>query len=120
MLTTPLYRQVYDQIRQRISAGVYARGSALPSETRLGQEFGVSQTTVRRALDELVLDGLVIWLVGVPFTAAGAFLLHLPVYFVYALTLTEEVTKVSLGLKRYFSKKWINDLTGRVEEISPG
>ncbi len=68
----------------------------------------------------LVLDGLVIWLVGVPFTATGAFLLHLPIYLVYALTLTEEVTKASLGLKRYFSKKWINDLTGRVSEINSG
>ncbi len=68
----------------------------------------------------LVLDGLVIWFVGVPITAAGAFLLHLPVYLVYALTLTEELTKVTIGLKRYFSKKWINDLTGKVSEISPG
>lgn len=59
MLGTPLYRQVHDQIRQRISAGVYPRGSALPSETRLSQEFGVSQITVRRALHELALDGLV-------------------------------------------------------------
>ncbi len=67
----------------------------------------------------LVLDGLVIWLVGVPFSAAGAFLLHLPIYLVYALTLIEEVTKASLGLKRYFSKKWISDLTGRVSVIIP-
>lgn len=67
----------------------------------------------------LLLDGLVIWLVGVPFTAAGAFLFHLPIYLVYALTLSEEVTKASLGLRRYFSKKWINDLTGRVAEIIP-
>jgi len=67
----------------------------------------------------LLLDGLVIWLVGVPFTAAGAFLFHLPIYLVYALTLSEEVTKASLGLRRYFSKKWINDLTGRVAEITP-
>ena len=66
----------------------------------------------------LILDGLVIWLVGIPITAAGAFLLHLPVYFVYALTLTEEITKLSLGLRRYFSKKWINDLTDKVSEIS--
>lgn len=67
----------------------------------------------------LVLDGLVIWLVGVPFTAAGAFLFHLPVYFVYALTLTEEVTKFSLGIRRYFTRKWINDLTTRVVDIEP-
>lgn len=64
----------------------------------------------------LVLDGLVIWFVGIPITAAGAFLFHLPVYFVYALTLTEEITKLTLGLKRFFSKKWINDLTDRVSE----
>ena len=67
----------------------------------------------------LILDGLVIWLVGVPFTAAGAFLFHLPVYFVYALTLTEEVTKFSLGVRRYFTRKWINDLTTRVADIEP-
>jgi len=67
----------------------------------------------------LVLDGLVIWLVGVPFTAAGAFLLHLPVYFVYALTLTEEVTKFTLGVRRYFSRKWINDLTSQVAKTDP-
>ena len=64
----------------------------------------------------LVLDGFVIWLVGVPLTAAGAFLFHLPVHLVYALTLSEEVTKFAAGLVRYFSRKWINDLTNRVVE----
>ena len=64
----------------------------------------------------LVLDGFVIWLVGVPVTAAGAFLLHLPIHLVYALTLSEEVTKFAAGLVRYFSRKWINDLTNRVTE----
>jgi putative MATE family efflux protein len=59
----------------------------------------------------LVLDGIIIWLVGVPVTALGAFLFHLPVYLVYALTLSEEVVKFSFGLGRYFSRKWINDLT---------
>jgi len=62
----------------------------------------------------LVLDGFVIWLVGVPVTAAGAFLFHLPVHLVYALTLSEEVTKFIVGLGRYFSRKWINDLTQKV------
>ena len=66
----------------------------------------------------LVLDGLVIWFIGVPVTAAGAFLLGLPVYFVYALTYTEEAVKFIVGVKRYFSKKWINDLTQKVEDIS--
>ncbi len=62
----------------------------------------------------LVLDGFVIWLVGVPVTAAGAFLFHLPIHLVYALTLSEEITKFVAGLVRYFSRKWINDLTQKV------
>ena len=65
----------------------------------------------------LVLDGFVIWLVGVPVTAAGAFLFHLPIHLVYALTLSEEVTKFAVGLGRYFSRKWINDLT---QKVAPG
>jgi putative MATE family efflux protein len=59
----------------------------------------------------LVLDGLIIWIVGVPFTAAGAFLFHLPVHLVYALTLSEETTKFFVGLWRYLSRKWMHDLT---------
>jgi len=67
----------------------------------------------------LILDGYVIWEIGVPATAIGAFVFHLPIYYVYALTLTEEVAKMSIGLWRYFSKRWINDMTNRVEAISP-
>jgi putative MATE family efflux protein len=67
----------------------------------------------------LVLDGLVIWFVGVPITALGAFVFGLPIHLVYALTLSEEATKYVVGLWRYFSKRWINDLTGHVPEISP-
>ena len=64
----------------------------------------------------MVLDGLLIWFVGVPCSAAGAFIFGLPIYFVYALTFSEEIVKLSLGLRRYFSKKWINDMTQRVTE----
>ena len=66
----------------------------------------------------LFLDGFIIWLVGVPVTAAGEFLFHLPVHLVYALTLSEEITKFVLGLARYFSRKWINDLTEKVTRDS--
>lgn len=55
----PLYRQVYDQLRQRIFSGAYRRGAALPSEPRLCDEFGVSRITIRRAMHELALDGLI-------------------------------------------------------------
>jgi GntR family transcriptional regulator len=55
----PLYQHVYEQLKDRIEAGVYLRGGMLPSETQLRKEFSVSLITVRRALHELGLDGLV-------------------------------------------------------------
>lgn len=42
----------------------------------------------------LVLDGLIIWIVGVPLAVAGAFLFHLPVYWVYLLVMSEEISEV--------------------------
>jgi putative MATE family efflux protein len=62
----------------------------------------------------LVLDGLIIWVVGVPLAFAGAFLFHLPVYWVYLLVMSEEITKWSLGAYRFFSRKWIHNLAKTV------
>jgi len=58
----------------------------------------------------LFLDGIIIWIVGVPLTAFGAFVLHLPVYWVAVCVMAEEVTKWTLGIRRYRSRKWINNL----------
>ncbi len=58
----------------------------------------------------LVLDGVIIWVVGVPLAFAGAFLLHLPVYWVYLMVMSEEITKWALGVYRFFSRKWIHNL----------
>lgn len=54
-----LYTAVYEALRERIVAGDYLPGDALPSEPKLKEEFGVSTITVRRAIHELALDGLV-------------------------------------------------------------
>lgn len=63
----------------------------------------------------LFLDGIIIWIVGVPLAALGAFAFHFPVYLVYLCVMSEEVTKFILGLYRYRSRKWINNLAGHVE-----
>ena len=62
----------------------------------------------------MFLDGFIIWIVGVPLAALGAFMFHLPVYFVYLLVMSEEVVKWALGLYRYRSRKWINNLANQV------
>ena len=66
----------------------------------------------------LFLDGIIIWLVGVPMAYIGAFVLHLPVHFVYLFAMSEEVMKWLLGVWRYRSRKWINNLAAQVEGIS--
>ena len=58
-MSVPLYQRVYEDLSDRIASGLYPRGAALPSEQKLGAEFGVSLITIRRALHELALDGLI-------------------------------------------------------------
>ena len=59
--TTPwgTYNQIADSLRGRITRGELTPGDAVPSESALGQEFGVARTTVRRALAALEADGLI-------------------------------------------------------------
>jgi len=56
----PLYQQIKRLIVNRIVDGTWQPGSRLPSETRLGQEMGTSQGTVRKAVDDLVAENLLI------------------------------------------------------------
>lgn len=50
----PLYKQVYDTLINRLSQGYWRAGDTLPSEFALADELGVSQGTVRKALNSLV------------------------------------------------------------------
>lgn len=54
-----LYSDMVIALRSRIAGGIYPPGSRLPSLAELIKEFGVSAITVRRALRELVYEGLV-------------------------------------------------------------
>jgi GntR family transcriptional regulator len=56
----PLYAQVKDLLVQRLVAGAWRPGEALPSEFSLAAELKVSQGTVRKALDDLAAQNLVV------------------------------------------------------------
>ena len=56
----PLYAQVKELMLGRMIEGVWKPGAVLPSEFQLAAEFGVSQGTVRKALDALAAENLVI------------------------------------------------------------
>lgn len=49
----PLYLQIKDQLINRLAAGEWKPGEALPSETALAAEYGVSQGTLRKAITTL-------------------------------------------------------------------
>jgi MATE family, multidrug efflux pump len=65
----------------------------------------------------LFLDGIIIWIVGVPMAYLGANVFHFPVHFVYLCAMSEEATKWVLGMLRYRSRKWINNLAAQVEGV---
>lgn len=54
----PVFQQIADELRQRITAGPYTAGSKLPSEAELVAEFGVTRLTARRGLAVLANEGL--------------------------------------------------------------
>lgn len=58
----------------------------------------------------LIMELCSIWLIGVPAAYVGAFVLHLPVYYVYLMVALEELAKAIVSLWRFLSRKWIHDL----------
>jgi DNA-binding transcriptional regulator YhcF (GntR family) len=56
----PLYRGVREALVRRIAEGVWQPGQVLPSEFEIAADLGVSQGTVRKALDEMTAERLVV------------------------------------------------------------
>jgi len=54
----PLYLRVERDLASRISDGAWQPGDYLPSEQALQQRYQVSRTTIRKAVGDLVIDGL--------------------------------------------------------------
>jgi GntR family transcriptional regulator len=57
---SPLYQQIKALILQSLQAGEWKPGEAIPSEMDLAARYRVSQGTVRKAIDELAADHLVV------------------------------------------------------------
>jgi GntR family transcriptional regulator len=56
----PLYVQIRNLLRERIRLGEWAADEPMPTEEEFVGHFGVSRTTVRQAMGDLVRDGLVV------------------------------------------------------------
>lgn len=59
MENIPSYRKVYAALKQDIRDGIYQPGMLIPAEPELEKKYGVSRTTVRRAVELLRGEGYV-------------------------------------------------------------
>lgn len=57
---SPLYRQIKGLMLQALEAGEWSPGQAIPSEQELAARFNVSQGTVRKAIDEMAAENLLV------------------------------------------------------------
>ncbi len=57
---SPLYRQIKTLILDSLRSGEWKPGEAIPSEMDLAARFRVSQGTVRKAIDEVAADNLLV------------------------------------------------------------
>lgn len=55
--STPLYSQVVEDLRNKILNGTYRRNDRLPNEKWLCDLYNISRSTLRKSIDELILDG---------------------------------------------------------------
>ncbi|WP_420644776.1 PLP-dependent aminotransferase family protein [Candidatus Leptofilum sp.] len=68
---TPLYLQLYQQLRQAILQGAFGQQRRLPPGRQLAERLGLARITVSQAYDQLVAEGFVVRRPG-----AGTFIAH--------------------------------------------
>lgn len=54
------YQEIANELRSQIQAGVYKPGEQLALEREMCEQYGVSRITIKKAVDQLVKEGLVV------------------------------------------------------------
>lgn len=57
---SPLYRQIKDRLMRALDSGEWQPGQMVPSEHELAKRYGVSQGTVRKAIEELAAEHVLV------------------------------------------------------------
>lgn len=58
-MTKSKYRVLHEYLKEKIQQGEIKTGDYVPSENELCVQFGVTRTTVRKAMDELLKEGFI-------------------------------------------------------------
>ena len=56
--TAPQHRHIQDNIVNDIIRGTYKKGMMIPNQAELAEKYGVSRTTIRKATDKLIQNGI--------------------------------------------------------------
>lgn len=60
LTSNPLYKEVKIRLTRGLAAGEWKAGEAIPSEAKLAERFNVSIGTIRKAIDELVAERILL------------------------------------------------------------
>ncbi|MBQ8027541.1 MAG: GntR family transcriptional regulator [Clostridia bacterium] len=61
---TPIYEQIYSQLKNQIISGAASANEVLPSIRSLAKDLGISVITTKRAYDELEREGFIYTVAG--------------------------------------------------------
>jgi len=104
-------RYAAQRVMQSISMVIWIRATLVTTMIGILRPGGDTRFT-------LMVDGVIVWVVGVSMAHLGANVLGLPVYWVYLMVASEEAIKAVICLLRFRSGKWINNLV-RTEAEAP-
>jgi DNA-binding GntR family transcriptional regulator len=95
------YKSITDALRTRLTGDEFPPGSSLPSEAQLCTEYQVSRNTLRRSLDQLAAEGLIVAQPGrgrvVPLAGSDAVVSATPHYRSMATALRAMIESGKLG-----------------------
>lgn len=61
---TPIYQQISAWMREQIQTGIWRENHRLKSEPELAEELGVNRGTLRKAINDLISEGLLVTIHG--------------------------------------------------------
>lgn len=70
--STSLYKQIQADLLEKISLGYYTKDTLIPTELELSKQYNVSRVTIRKAMENLISQGLLEPIVGVGTFVRGA------------------------------------------------
>lgn len=106
--STPIYLQLKEMLQNQIEQGVYSSHQKLPSERDLCQRYDLSRMTARRALKQLIAEGLAYTRVG-----KGTFVSYAPSIIDKSSDIIDQSRFLSLTdniVERHCRQKLINQL----------